>query len=520
MQQTQFPASEITQGLASARSYQDRLKQEAASAVQPRVSFSDVLKANKEKSASSEQNPTQQISSTQSLSEQFKAAAFKSNSLQFQNTSAGFFDFSGADNSQSDFLNGDHLDNSLLEDFEASRPDQGLSETDNRETDDASRQSDEDRSLEAENDDLAAAETRETPSDNVEQGTVANAQQGSTDTEATTATQSQDAARSTRPLESGPVTKAANQTETQQTSAQQTQTVNPNSQVNNGSSAVKVQVQQSTTGLVDQSLTQQIQSTQDTRASAESAAREGRTLQQSSSQALNSIGKGASATANTGQAIQQTGAFNSGNNQQFNSNSGQNNNGKLNVAAAQAGNAGAASTTGANAPGSFASTLAATGNAKAGTANPLGKQEPATRVTVADQVSVNIKKGAEAGADRITVKLNPLELGRVEIKLETNDQGLTRALVVAERPETLDLLQRDARALEKALQESGLKTDGGSLNFSLQQDNQQTADRGQDGGTGNAANGSEVFGEENDLTETAVASARGPSHDGDLDISI
>ena len=128
MQQTQFPTSEVTQNLTSAFSYQDRLKQETASVVLPRISFSDVLKANKEKGTSSEQNSTQQVSLTQSLSEQFKA-----NSLQFQSTSAGFFDFAGADSSQSNFLNGDHRESPLPENFNASRPNQGLSGSNSQE---------------------------------------------------------------------------------------------------------------------------------------------------------------------------------------------------------------------------------------------------------------------------------------------------------------------------------------------------------------------------------------------------
>ena len=382
-----------------------------------------------------------------------------------------------------------------------------------RKTAEADHQSDKDHSLKAENDDLAAAETREAPSDNVQQGTLASAQQGTADTETKTTTESRgDTVRNTRPLESGNVTKTANQTETLQI-----QTVNQNSQASNNSTIkvkVKVKVQQSTTGLVDQSLTRQIQPAQDTKARPESAARKDHTLQQSNSQVPNSIGKETSASANTGQATQKPGAVNPGSNQKFNSNSGQNNNGKPNITTGQGRNIGAASTTtGVNTSGGFSNTLATTSNAKIDTTNPPGKQKPATRVTVADQVNINIKKGAEAGADRITVKLNPFELGRVEIKLETNDQGLTRALVAAERPETLELLQRDARVLEKALQESGLKTDGNSLNFNLQQGSR-------DGETERSASSSESPDEKSGLTEAPVASTRGPSHNGDLDISI
>ncbi len=39
--------------------------------------------------------------------------------------------------------------------------------------------------------------------------------------------------------------------------------------------------------------------------------------------------------------------------------------------------------------------------------------------------------------------------------------------MTADSQETLDMLQRDSRELERALQQAGLQTDTGSLNFSL-----------------------------------------------------
>ena len=45
-----------------------------------------------------------------------------------------------------------------------------------------------------------------------------------------------------------------------------------------------------------------------------------------------------------------------------------------------------------------------------------------------------------------------------------------RALITAERPETLGALQRDAAALQRSLNEAGLRLDGGGLSFSLKHD--------------------------------------------------
>ncbi len=85
-----------------------------------------------------------------------------------------------------------------------------------------------------------------------------------------------------------------------------------------------------------------------------------------------------------------------------------------------------------------------------------------------EQVAVQIRRAVAAGNDRISIRLHPAELGRVQVRLEVADDGHVRALITAERAETLDLMQRDLRGLERALQDAGLKTDSGSLSFTLQ----------------------------------------------------
>jgi len=106
------------------------------------------------------------------------------------------------------------------------------------------------------------------------------------------------------------------------------------------------------------------------------------------------------------------------------------------------------------------------------------------------QVAIQLTRAVQDGLDRINIRLNPAELGRVEVKLELGHDGRTMAVVTADRQETLDLLQRDARGLERALQEAGLKTDSNSLNFNLRQQNQDGNSLAQGGGGagGTAAN--------------------------------
>jgi flagellar hook-length control protein FliK len=79
----------------------------------------------------------------------------------------------------------------------------------------------------------------------------------------------------------------------------------------------------------------------------------------------------------------------------------------------------------------------------------------------------------ESGESRFEIRLDPAELGKLDISMTVSDDGHVQAVVRAERPETLDMLQRDARVLENQLRQSGLNVDSGSLNFSLGGGNNQ-----------------------------------------------
>jgi flagellar hook-length control protein FliK len=102
-----------------------------------------------------------------------------------------------------------------------------------------------------------------------------------------------------------------------------------------------------------------------------------------------------------------------------------------------------------------------------------------------EQIAVQIQNAMQNGSSRMTVDLQPAELGRVEIKLDVDKDKKVSATIVADRPATLDLLQRDAKALERALQQAGLQADSGSLSFSLRDTGGQSGGQGQ-GGNGRA----------------------------------
>lgn len=89
------------------------------------------------------------------------------------------------------------------------------------------------------------------------------------------------------------------------------------------------------------------------------------------------------------------------------------------------------------------------------------------------QVALQIIKSFPKGVDRIAVQLHPAELGAVEVQLDIERSGRVSAVITAERPETLELLQRDSRLMERSLGDSGLKLAGDGLSFALKQDQQQ-----------------------------------------------
>lgn len=106
-------------------------------------------------------------------------------------------------------------------------------------------------------------------------------------------------------------------------------------------------------------------------------------------------------------------------------------------------------------------------------------QRPAAtfRAEVLEQVSVNIQKAIKDGADRITIQLRPAELGRIDVKIEVTGDGRTLVHVSADRSDTLDLLQRDARDLARSLQDAGLRADAGNLQFSLREQTAENRER-------------------------------------------
>ena len=91
---------------------------------------------------------------------------------------------------------------------------------------------------------------------------------------------------------------------------------------------------------------------------------------------------------------------------------------------------------------------------------------------VVDQIKVNITKSAVKGVDKIEIQLKPEDLGHIEVKMQIGKDGKLQAHIVANRPETAEILQKEIGNLQKAFNEAGFQTDEGSLSFSFRDDGQ------------------------------------------------
>ena len=144
------------------------------------------------------------------------------------------------------------------------------------------------------------------------------------------------------------------------------------------------------------------------------------------------------------------------------------NNGAASGAPNGATNAAMAPNFGIFAPNTIATNIAAPAAAASEPAVPLAG------------LAVAIAARAQAGSSQFDIRLDPPELGRIDVRLDVDGDGQVRTHVTADRADTLQLLQSQQPQLERALEQAGLKTADNGLQFTLR--DQSFA--GQNGGAG------------------------------------
>lgn len=97
-----------------------------------------------------------------------------------------------------------------------------------------------------------------------------------------------------------------------------------------------------------------------------------------------------------------------------------------------------------------------------------GTHAATTAHNMTQAVAVHLQSMAQNRDTRsLTLHLDPPELGKMQIKMSYGRDKSVRADVLVEKPDTLRLMEQDSTTLKSALDNAGLQTDAGSLNFSL-----------------------------------------------------
>lgn len=95
---------------------------------------------------------------------------------------------------------------------------------------------------------------------------------------------------------------------------------------------------------------------------------------------------------------------------------------------------------------------------------------PSTSASATTQmVALQIQRNAAARVDTFTMQLEPMNLGRLEIKMKFTRDGAVKAHLIAEKPETLSMLQKDQPQIQRLLQQAGLEVEDNALSFDLRQ---------------------------------------------------
>jgi flagellar hook-length control protein FliK len=116
-------------------------------------------------------------------------------------------------------------------------------------------------------------------------------------------------------------------------------------------------------------------------------------------------------------------------------------------------------------------------------------------------LAVEIAASVQSGKTRFEVRLDPADLGRIDVRIDVDRNGQVTSHLTVEKPETLAILQQDAPQLQQALNDAGLKTGSGGLQFSLR----DQSSSGQNNGNQTSGNAQQLVINEEDSVPAAIA---------------
>ncbi len=95
---------------------------------------------------------------------------------------------------------------------------------------------------------------------------------------------------------------------------------------------------------------------------------------------------------------------------------------------------------------------------------PVTQPAPTLEAHV-ETVRLGITRQLAEGRETITIRLDPPEQGRVDIRLSFAEGGRVEAVIASDNASLLDLMRRDAGELQRSFAEAGLRTDASALKF-------------------------------------------------------
>ena len=134
-------------------------------------------------------------------------------------------------------------------------------------------------------------------------------------------------------------------------------------------------------------------------------------------------------------------------------------------------------------------------------------------------LALQIAVSAQSGKSRFEIRLDPAELGRIDVRIDVDRHGQLTSHLTVEKPETLAMLRQDAPQLQRALDNAGFKTGDSGLQFSLR----DQSSSGQNSGNEAGRHAQRLIISEDDSVAAAVAGrtyGRMPGSSSGVDIRV
>jgi flagellar hook-length control protein FliK len=132
------------------------------------------------------------------------------------------------------------------------------------------------------------------------------------------------------------------------------------------------------------------------------------------------------------------------------------------------------------AAGAFSAQLPTTTAASLAAAGPLTATAATGAAVPLNGLALEIATSVKNGKSNFEIRLDPADLGRIDVRISVDSSGQMTSHLMVEKPETLSMLQQDAPQLQQALNDAGFKTGDSGLQFSLRDQSSSGQNSGND----------------------------------------